>query len=154
MKFIKGLIWWVIAVTFTAIFISLGLSWISAIYDFVPNPRNVWLAILASGTLIWWTLPRVRLWWRWQREFPIKPFLSALTIAIISGVTDACAAEMQEIHKVLIRPEVTPMIKWSLISGPETWVWILLITVGLGLFYIGLMRFVRNCDERRFKRQK
>lgn len=138
MKFIRGLIWWVIAVTFTAIFISLGLSWISAEYDFVPNPRNVWLAILASGTLIWWALPRVRVWWwwRWQREFPVKPFLSALTIAIIFGATDTCA---ETAHKwVLTPPDRWSMLHWnpSAVLGPETWLGVLLAgAVSVAAYY-------------------
>jgi hypothetical protein len=146
MKFIKGLIWWVIAVTFTAIFISLGLSWISAGYDFVPNPRNVLLAILASGTLIWWVLPRVWSWWRWRQEFPIRPFLSAMAAIVIFGATDVCA---ETIHAGTL----TPPDKWLMVRNPfaptGTEVWIVIgVFVAIGLAWIAIFRFIRNRDDR------
>lgn len=155
MKFLIGLGRWLVSVAFAAMFFSLGLTAVSEVYGFELNPRNVWLAILASGTLIWWALPRVRLWWRWrsQREFPIKPFLSALTIAIISGATDACA---ETAHKwVLTPPDKWPMVQWNpnAVSGLGAWGCAGVFIACFAIAYTILWYFFRGCFQKPQKRE-
>ncbi len=126
-----------IVAAFGGVFILVGgIDW--AVGALVPHSHVILVigavAIVAAGFIHWWQ----------KLQNPKWPLLMGLAIAIF-GTTDVCAAGPHD--WVLTPPAVTPMIKRSLISGSEHWVWVLVFVV-IGLTCLLVQKFLRGCDHR------